>query len=84
MHYTFPIVLPKKSDLILEGLPNEVEEGTEVELTCIVKRVKPELSEIYWKTAIGHKEKGTLSVTENKDGTLKYQSVIKYMYVANN
>ena len=51
--------------------------GTVINLTCTVSRIKPEAM-IYWMID-GHRENGSDSVTTNEDGTFKQTNTIRYV-----
>ena len=63
----------------LTGMPEVVEPGTEVELTCAVNRIKPKEHKIVWNTTIGQRKIGELITIQNKDGTYQNKSIMKYV-----
>ena len=74
-------VVPTKKDVSLTGMPEEVEPGTEVELTCSVNRIKPEVLKMVWNTTIGQRQDEKVTKVQNKDGTYQCKSVVKYEWV---
>ena len=62
-------------------MPETVSEGDEINLKCTVDRVKPRLSDMYWKMSFGVKEPGNITISVNEDGTFKYENVITKVYV---
>ena len=77
----FVAVTPNEKDIKIEGMPDTVNEGDEVNLKCSVDRVKPRPSELYWKMSFGVKELGNTTISVNEDGTFKYENVITKVYV---
>ena len=69
-------VTPNEKDIKIDGMPDEVREGDEVNMKCTVDRVKPRLSDMYWKMNFGFKEPGNITISVNDDGTFKYENVI--------
>ena len=72
------LVSVRPQGVSIDGLDQPVREGTEVEVKCRVKRVKP-AADIYWKKgADGTLHRGIpLIVTNNSDGTFQLESTYK-------
>ena len=73
-------VTPKKTDLILAGIPDDyVEVGMDLDLNCTISRIKPAAAEMYWM--IGErKENGSVDATLNGDEpTWKLSNTLQYM-----
>ena len=72
-------VPPMRQDILLESVTEEnMVNGTVLNLTCTVNRIKPEAI-IYWMID-GHRENGSDSVTTNEDGTFKQTNTLRYLY----
>ena len=72
------LVIPIKEDMTITGLPDVLESGTVVELTCTIDRIKPPSPEFYW-TINGLRENGTMRTHSSNDGSaLKQENVITY------
>ena len=66
-----------RQDILLESVTEEsMVNGTVLNLTCTVNRVKPEAM-VYWMVH-GLRENGSDSVTNNEDGTFKQTNTIRY------
>ena len=75
---SYSIVIPIKEDMRITGLPDVLESGTVVKLTCTINRIKPASPELYW-TINGLRVNGTMSTDLNNDGsTLKQENVFTY------
>ena len=81
MFYFFVAVTPNEKDIKIEGMPDTVSEGDEINLKCTVDRVKPPPSDMYWKMSFGVKEPGNTTISENEDGTFKCENAITKVYV---
>ena len=73
----FLTVEPKDEDIILEGLPNPVQPYQEVELSCLVPRIKPEAEDILWGYTLGDVERGKVTTRRNADGETFLQFSVK-------
>ena len=57
----FPVE-PETTDLFLDGLPDVIEIDSDVELTCTVKRIKPQSAYLQWEIN-GHASNGRITTT---------------------
>ena len=56
--------------MVIAGLSDLVEAGTQVRMTCSINRIKPEATEMYW-TIRGNRVDGFPTLVANGDGTHK-------------
>ena len=61
----------------MTGLPNFVQPYTEVELTCVVPRIKPEAEDILWAKTLEDMESGKVTSVQDIDGQTFYQFSMK-------
>ena len=54
-----------------------VEVGTELDLSCTISRIKPAAAKMYW-TIGGQDISGSLSQTDNSDGTFSQSNMLQY------
>ena len=67
-----------EQDMTISGLPDILESGTTVELTCTVRRIKPEASEMFW-IIDGQRIDGTIHTSLNQDiASLKQYNDMHY------
>ena len=78
LHISTLLVLPREDQMSLQGLADGVEDGTTVELTCRISRIKPEAAEIFWSFNIIWWGSGDTSTTQNPDGTFAQENVIRF------
>ena len=71
-------VAPGKDDIDILGLPDAVESGTNVELTCIVQRIKPQASDMYWILNGRRLSFTDIEAKRNKDKTHKQFIKLNY------
>ena len=63
--------------MAIEGLPDKVEAGTAIQLTCSIRRIKPE-AEMYWLIN-GQRFDGFVNITLNDDeNSLTQNNTLKY------
>ena len=69
-------VVPMEEDMTISGLPDILESGTTVKLTCTVQRIRPEASEMFW-IIDGRRIDGTIYTSLNQDiASLKQYNTI--------
>ena len=72
------LVLPSEDQMFLQGLADGVEDGTTVELTCRIARIKPEAAFIFWSFNRIWWGGGDTSTIQNTDGTFAQENVIRF------
>ena len=59
-----------QDDIIIQGLPDNIFPGTEVRLSCIVNRIKPE-AQLVWQDVWQNEMLGSTIIEQNSDGTYR-------------
>ena len=72
------LVAPGKDDMEILGLPDAVEAGTKVELTCIVKRIKPLASDIHW--ILNGQRLSSIGIETKRNEDKTHEQLIKLDY----
>ena len=76
----FIAVAPMEKDMTISGLPDLLEIGTTVELTCTVPRIKPEASKMFWIIK-GQRIEGSVHTSLNQDvASLIQYNIMHYTY----
>ena len=73
-----PTVVPKKEDIFLKGLEEELWSDTISKFTCSVKNIRPEAIDFYWKVN-GQRLNGTVETGLGKNGTSLIQKNRLYL-----
>ena len=71
-------VIPLEENLTMSGVPDILESGTTAELTCTVRRIRPEASDMFWIIG-GRRIDGSVHSSLNQNATsLKQYNIIYY------
>ena len=66
--YLIFLVPPHQDTMTISDLPDGIESDTEIEISCLVSRVRPELSDMYWLLNGVERINGSHTQLQNSDG----------------
>ena len=59
---------PNENAMAISGLPDAIESDTEIEINCLISRVRPKASDIYWLLNGVERINGSHTKLQNSDG----------------